>query len=581
MHFTSKRSEGKQSGCGGRAKFGLLLFVFCLVTAQKGQADSIFDKVTQPKNSSKANAGSSSPTSVPSGSTYSTLGQTGSPYSTSAPTGSTYPASGQAGSAYSAPAPVGSTVPSSPPSAVPYTSSTPAGTTYPTPAPAVTPDSTLAPSATTSPPTGLEETTYPANANRAASGLKNVVNSGIQNNLQRGLNQGAGALDRLGRKVGLPGIGSLLGAPNAMPNAGGGAFNSHPTAWTPYNRAGRESQESVYLRSAQQAEARGDWNQAAYAYRQAAGGYHPTPEDEAAATRNHTDAQTEMMKRKSTDPSFRQLNIKWAHCAVQLLNQDYAGQKTNVDVKYTEDELLSAYESLQESDKGNGAWPYLIAVYWCSEFKHPTPSGLGTMWNYLKAESYLKEALFIQGISPSVRQKCINLSKHISTAVNLQNYDRERAIFSMKQDIVWNAEHPHIAATETTQSRTSYDDTHDKVTTYTRQALNTEFWAVEKYDECKKSLQATYPKFKTMWLNELTGLMGYPNRGAAVPPGPANEEPAQCCPARWEQLAFGPLDLTIGRQYPRSVNVVGAGHHDRDLLPAAYVNAMNGKIRGK
>lgn len=335
--------------------------------------------------------------------------------------------------------------------------------------------------------------------------------------------------------------------------SGGNVPFSHQgrEAWEAAGRRARESEAEVYVRSAQQAEARGDWMQASFAYSQCSGGLEPT-----------------------SDPTKKMYQQKWAYCTVQLLNRGYAGQNTGVDRKYSEHQLFRAYEILSQSDPGNAAWKYLKAVYWCSE--HFTPE-----WNYIKAHNLCRDALEkCPNLTPAIRAKATALLQHITPAKELQVNDMKRAVFSMQQDVVWNVEHPFVAGTDSNEVRTTIDDTHERVTTWSRQFMNTELWAVETYPDCKRDLATKFPAWKPVWLKQLNQMMAMPNQGMAVPPG-GNDEVAMCCPPRWEQLAFGPLDLTIGRGYPRSMMVKGSGHFDPDLLPRSYTSAMNNRLPGK
>ncbi len=571
----------------------LLSSALLLAPLQASFADNIFDLVTQSKNSSKSNSSTAKP-----GSSVQNVGTTGGASSLPlAPANVAYPSAVPAGAAYPASGATGTLAPAAGQAGAAYSPGVADATGYSPP-----------PSNGVSNSPGMQGN--PASlSGQSFSGLNNAVNRGIQNNLQRGLNRGAGALDRLGRKVGLQGLGTMLNSPGGLNNQSTGLMNSSsalintpggPTA-VPYaqqysqssipsfsgagsspsaekaafdaaGRRARQSEAEVYLRSAQQAEARGDWNQAAFAYRQATGNDDLTQEDSDAAARNHTSVVEEMLKRKMRDPSIRQLNMKWAYCAVQLLNQDYAGQKTNIDPRHTEHELYSAFLSLKDSDKGNAAWNYLCAVYWCSENRTKD-------WNYIKAWNQLLDALKCPRISPSLREKCLVLQTHIKPAKQLQCNDLKRAVFSMEEDLVWNVEHPHVAGTITHQSTSRIDDTHERITTWSEDYMNTDLWAVETYPDAKRDLKEKCPAFKAEWLKQLNEMMALPNQSVAIPPGPPNEEPALYCPPHWEQLAFGPLDLTIGRQYPHYAP--GGGHSDPDFLPKAYISRMNGRLKGK
>ena len=455
---------------------------------------------------------------------------------------------------------------------------------------------------------------YPANAagsgvvGQASSKMQNAVNKGIQGGLQRGLNHGANAIDRIGRKFGIQGLGSSLnsqsglpiptgtsfpGAQSPSPMGGsppsgmeessykkhfsrapqysGGAKDDGRAAWEAAGNRARESQNSAYLKSAQDAEARGDWMQAAFAYGQATGDT-IRPEDDEAGRRNHTGSNDEMIKRQSRDPVYKTMSMKQAYCLTQLLNQQYSGQVKNIDASHTAHQLQHTYAELKLRDPGNAAWHYLDAVFYCSDNRTKD-------WHYIFAWNRIVDALKCPRLTPSIRAKCLALQAHIKPAKELQQSDMRRAVFSMEQDLVWNVEHPHIAGTETRESRVRIDDTHERVTTYYRDYMNTELWAVETYDDCKKDIAKNFPAFKTKWLKQLNDMMTMPNGGTQVPPGPPNEEPAMYCPKLWEDLAFGPLDLTIGRQYPNGT--AGTGHYDPDLLPQSYIRAMNHKVKGK
>lgn len=541
---------------------------------QNCDAQSIFDAVTKSKNTSKTSSSSSSPAPA-----YQAPGQT----------------SAQPEPAL-APAPV--------PAAIPAYQTPGRTSAQPEPAPAA---QTSNPYSSGASPVGINGI-----SGQAGSGLQNAVNRGIQNNLQRGISRGANALDSLGRKVGLPGLGGLLNSPyantpgtsasgGAYPPAGGVAqsgqeesvYRKHvpssgyhgsgsssvkpldagKAAWEAAGKRARESQEEVYLRSAQQAEARGDWNQAAFAYRNAVGD-EITSEDDEVGRRKNIGSNAAMLERHAADPRYRQMHMKAAYCDVQLLNQDYAGVKTNVDKKHTEHGLSNLYDTLMYSDKGNAAWYYLKAVWWCSEYRAPE-------WNYIMAFNLINDALKAPQISPSIRQKCITLQNHIKPARDLQREDRQRSQYCIEQETVYAKENPQVVTQDVSQTKVQVDDTHDRVTTYTRPVLNTELWQVERYDEYKRDLREKYPGWKASWLRLLNEKMNAPNPGVAIPEGPTNEEPAMYCPRRWEERAFGPLDFKIGRDYPLTRRVAGMGHYDHDLLPKPYMAAWNTKFLDK
>ncbi len=671
---SSRKKAKKVSGWPGCVCIGLsglmLVLIYVGSSKQASQAQSIFDLVTKSKNTSKASsspatpgaastsgsaAGATGTTSGVSGTTANDQtnssntpnGEIGSSYmnggqftSTTtpgltknpAPTSSVqpnstesslYPSSGQAGNGSDSPyqssgnsgtasdSPYQSSGNSGTASDSPYPSSGQGGTGSNSPYPSSGSGSGGTASSSSSSPgvqAGLN-----AVGDRAASGLQNAVNRGIQSNLQRGISRGANALDSLGRKVGLPGLGGLLNSPNSFTNdpgainTGGGYSPSGDVAQSgagestyrrhvpssgyhgsssvrpldagkaAYDAAGkraRESQEQAYLRSAQAAEARGDWNQAAFAYRNAVTDYAITPEDDEVGRRKQIGSNAAMLERQANDPRYRQMHMKAAYCDVQLLNQDYAGVKTNVDKKHTEHGLSNLYDTLMYSDKGNAAWYYLKAVWWCSEYRSPK-------WNYVMAFNLINDALKCPHISPSIREKCTTLQEHIRPARDLQREDRQRSQYSIEQETVWAKENPQVVSQDVSETRVSIDATHERVSTWTRPRLNTEFWEVERYDEYKRDLREKYPAWKTAWLRLLNEKMNAPNPGVPVPQGPSNEEPAMYCPRRWEDLAFGPLDFKIGRDFPLTRRVPGMGHYDHDLLPKPYMARWNTRFLDK
>jgi hypothetical protein len=614
---TRTRIRGSVPLCNG-VLVGLSgTFLACLYAgfSQTSQAESIYDQVMrserakQQKNSTSTSVGTN--TAITGGATkaspYPSSGQEQSPYPSSGQEQSPYPSSGQAQSPYPSSGQAQSPYPSSGQAQSPYPSSGQAQSPYPSSGQAQSPY----------PSSGQEQSPYPSSVpgesavgGQAPSKVQNAVNRGIQSGLQRGLNHGANAIDRLGRKFGIQGLGSSLSAPNglAVPNgppipSGGqqysssagsqasgteeSSFRRHVTpsipqgggaggddgraAWEAAGKRARESQNAAYLTSAQNAEARGDWMQAAFAYNQAMGDTIRTEDDEA-GRRNKTGSNDEMIKRQARDPMYKTLTMKSAYCWTQMINQIYSGQVRDVDAKHTEGQLQHCYQYLKLRDPGNAAWHYLDAVFYCSDNRTKD-------WHYIFAWNRLVDALKSPRLTPSIKAKCLALQAHIKPAKELQQNDMKRAVFSMEQDLVWNVEHPHIAGTEHRESRVRLDETHDLVTTYSRDYMNTELWAVETYDDCKKDLAQNFPTFKTRWLKQLNDMMAMPNQGVAVPSGPPNEEPAIYCPPRWEALAFGPLDLTIGRQYPNGGP--GTGHYDPDLLPRGYIQAMNRKVKGK
>lgn len=556
---------------------------------QTSQAESIYDQVMRSERAKQQkNSSSSTPSQAPIRDIT-----TSSPYPSSLQGQSPYPSSGQTQSPYPSNEQSQLMLPSS--GQVPFPNSSDA----------------LAPYSSG----GQNAGSYSSSgqgvsgvAGQASSKVQNAVNRGIQSGIQRGLNHGANAIDRLGRKFGIQGLGSSLNTPNGMsmpngmsipasgqpfsPAAGspasgaeessyrrhvtpsrphGGGNDDGRAAWEAAGNRARESQNAAYLKSARDAEARGDWMQAAFAYNQAMGDT-IRPEDDEAGRRNRTGSNDEKINRQARDPMYKTLTMKSAYCWTQMTNQIYSGQVRDVDAKHTEGQLQHCYEYLKLRDPGNAAWHYLDAVFYCSDNRTKD-------WHYIFAWNRLVDALKSPRLTPSIRAKCLALQAHIKPAKELQQNDMKRAVFSMEQDLVWNVEHPHIAGTEHRESRVRLDDAHDLVTTYSRDYMNTELWAVETYDDCKKDLAQNFPPFKTKWLKQLSEMMAMPNHGIPVPPGPANEEPALYCPARWEELAFGPLDLTIGRQYPNGGP--GTGHFDPDLLPRAYIQAMNRKVKGK
>jgi hypothetical protein len=133
------------------------------------------------------------------------------------------------------------------------------------------------------------------------------------------------------------------------------------------------------------------------------------------------------------------------------------------------------------------------------------------------------------------------LKSHIEIGKELQVKDQQRAIFEMMQNIVFNVEHKHQVGV-----RTRHDNFMNRDVAV-GPVYNTDFWAVETYDECKSKL-AAYPQFSAEFRSFLDRIKSSPNNGVQVPMGPPNDAPALFCPPQWEQQAFGPLDFRIGRQ---------------------------------
>lgn len=126
--------------------------------------------------------------------------------------------------------------------------------------------------------------------------------------------------------------------------------------------------------------------------------------------------------------------------------------------------------------------------------------------------------------------------------------------------------------------REQVDDTHERV--HYGDTYNTDYWPAEDYPRCKKDLAENYPAFKVKWLKQLNENMHYANPSIPVPPAGPNEDVSVYVPARWEQQAFGPVNLAIGRKYPFH-DRPGVGHFDADTLPISYMQKFPLRRRTK
>jgi hypothetical protein len=285
----------------------------------------------------------------------------------------------------------------------------------------------------------------------------------------------------------------------------------------------QQAQDQRMLMSAQQAENRGDWHQAEFAYRSAA--------SSDVADINQQNA----------------LNLRWAYCQCREITETLNGKPSHVRMDHCVSEMHDAYEALKRSDKGNADWNYLCAVYWACNIHTKD-------WNYIKAWNQLVDALNCARITPSIKEKCLALKEHIAGVKQLQVMDMARAVFEMKQDLVWNVEHPHRVGSYFHRNYTG-----DLVSI--TPIMNTDYWSVESYDVCKRDL-AGYPKFKVEWQAYLEHMHAIPNNAITPPPGPGNEAPAMYCPPQWEKQAFGPLDLSAFKQYPHRGDIGHLELHD-------------------
>lgn len=395
--------------------------------------------------------------------------------------------------------------------------------------------------------------------------------------MNHGLNYGVNAINKITRKAGLGGLGSLLGAPGVgAPSAPG--YLGAPASNLPYSipglpasipglpasipglpasipglpasipsiaggddgkaafdaagRQARARQHNDHLVSARNAEARGDWHQAAFSYRNAMS-EEITPEDMAAGDRNHTGGNAEMLKRLASDPQQKALNLRWAYCVCRELNDQLAGKPSSVDPAHNGEELFHAYEELKITDADNGAaWYYLCGVYWSKQITSRS-------YNYVRAFKELEAAEKCARISPSVKEKIQALKEHILPAKKLQILDTERWSWDVRFALIQHWENNDIM-----DHRKEWIDSNYY---YDIPIRAREYYTVGQYNEAKQDVRDKYPEFKSRWDKYLAYVHSLPNNGIAPPQGPGDEPPALYCPRQWEQLAFGPLDFKTGR----------------------------------